>query len=110
MNIELSNCPEILQKAVEEKVKDYGKFFGGYKIISVTMRESTPYKDKSIVSKDYAVYIMAANSFVILKYEDNPGEHFNLGVMDDSVNIGEIEEIVNNAPEWFRFKEPVGAY
>jgi hypothetical protein len=107
MNIQLTDCPEILQKAVGGKTTDYEKWFGEYQIISVTLFESTPYKDKSIISNNYRVYIMTANFFSIMGYSESTGEHFNLGVTESSVNIGEVREIMDHAPEWCGFHDPV---
>lgn len=107
MKIKLADCPEILQKAVEEKIVKYRQWCGECEILSATLYESTPYKDKRILSRTYRVYIMTANYFEIVKYSVSEGEHYNPGITSDSVNIGEIKEILDCAPEWTGLKEAV---
>lgn len=106
MNIKLSDCPAILQKAVEEKVSDYQKWFGSYQIISVTRFESTPYKDKSVIAVHYQVIVMTANFFNVMGYTESADSHYDLGVNSNSLTIGSIKEIIENAPEWAGFENP----
>ncbi len=109
MNIKLSDCPAILQKAVEEKVSDYDKWFGSFEIISVTRFESTPYKDKSIISTQYQVIVFTANFFKIFECAECTEEHFNIGVSSNSLTIGCVKEIIDHVPEWAGLRKPAFA-
>jgi len=104
MNIQLSDCPAVLQKAVEGKEKQYAKSFGDYQIISVTRMETTPYKDKSIISTYYRVILMTANFFDIMDYSESEGDSYNLGIMSSSLTIGSVQEIIDRAPELVGFE------
>ena len=100
MNIQLCECPEILQEEVQKSQERFEKDFGGSKIISVTLIESTPFKDKSIVSKNFRVIIQFLNCFEILEYSS---ELHLLGVSSDTVSIGAITDIIKAVPNEFNF-------
>lgn len=99
MKIELKECPVILQEAVEKFLKENS----GKKIIYVSKRDSTPYMDKSIVSTTFRVSIQEFNLFTSFTYfASSDPDSFDLGVIKDSMNAGQIIDIIKNAEEvWF---------
>ena len=46
---------------------------------------------------------MVSNYFTVMCYSEVAGDHYNVGVIENSVNIGEIMEIMNCAPQWCGF-------
>ncbi len=90
--VELSSCPHALQEAVHQKLSDQGG-----EILSVTLTESTPFKDKSVVSRQYRVIINRQNLVSVLHC-------YNDGILKDQVSTneliwGDILEIIRTAPD-----------
>lgn len=94
MNITIEECPQKLQ----EEVKKWEDRVSGAKIIAVKKRESTPYKDKSIVETTFKVYLQFGYEFLILSTSETVG--FD-SVLDGEIrtnifNGGDITTIIEN--------------
>ncbi len=91
-SIELLSCPDTLQTAVRDKLSETDS-----EICSVTLTESTPFKDKSVVSRKYRVIINRMNLVSVLYcYDDGVlgGEVFTSEMI-----WGDILEIIRTAPD-----------
>lgn len=90
--VTLSDCPDALQSAVREKQSEAGS-----ELLSITRTESTPFKDKSIVSSQYRVIINRLNLITVLHCQAD-------GVLQNKVFTneliwGDILEIIRTAPD-----------
>lgn len=95
-SIRLSHCPEIFQKAVQEKMNFYSRDgFSGCKLLHVSVCDTTPYLDKSRVMRTYRALLLAGNMFVVLRCSDG----LDL-ISEDSLILGEIMDILEHAPSW----------
>lgn len=108
MKIELTDCPAILQEAVQKYIKEHKDA----KIICISIAETTPYIDKSIISTAYNVSLEAVNYYTSLRFSVCSKEEWtDRAVSRDSMSTRQIIDIVNNS-EWLtemlqRFKAPV---
>lgn len=94
--IDLSHCPEILQKAVREKMIHYSRNrISSCELLNVSMCDTTPYLDKIRVMRTYRALLLMGNMFVVLRYTDG-----NSAVSEDSVIFGEIMDMLEHAPSW----------
>lgn len=90
--ISLSDCPGVLQAEVRNRLNEPDS-----EVLSVTVTESTPYKDKSVVSRQYRVIMNRLNLVSVLHcYGD--------GILKDNVSSneliwGDILEIIRTAPD-----------
>lgn len=89
--VELSSCPHALQETVHQKLSEQGG-----EILSVTLTESTPFKDKSVVSHQYRIIMNRLNLISVLHC-------YNDGILKDQVSTneliwGDILEIIRTAP------------
>lgn len=104
MSITLQDCPLALREAVDKEVESLSTF-GEVLTLAVSCRESTIYKDKSVVTKTHRVLLMAANFFIILRHmEDSDGKSEPF-ISKDSLSIGEVKEIFEAAPSWVGFAD-----
>ena len=90
--ITLPDCPAALQSMVWEKQSEAGS-----EILSITRTESTPFKDKSIVSIQYRVIMNRLNLITVLHCQVD-------GVLKDKVFVnsliwGDVLEIIRTAPD-----------
>lgn len=98
-DIKLSECPEVLQQSIRSYIEN----FPNVEILSVQKRESTPYKDKSIIDTDYKVYTLRGNYFKVYRFSESSKEEWNNRDVEVSGMIaGEIAEIVKLSPTWFK--------
>lgn len=91
-SVTLSDCPAALQSVVREKQSEAGS-----EILSITRTESTPFKDKSIVSSQYRVIMNRLNLITVLHCQAD-------GILKDKVFVnsliwGDILEIIRTAPD-----------
>lgn len=91
-SIELPSCPDALQSAVRDKLSEVGS-----EICSVTMTESTPYRDQSIISKQYRVIMNRLNMVSVLHCRDDGP--LKGRVFTNELIWGDILEIIRTAPE-----------
>ncbi len=91
--IKLDDCPEILKAAVKAELARVVEYDPYAKIISCTAHKSL-----NGANATYAAYIFYTNAFVVLSYIDEP-KYYDIGVIKDSVTIGDIKEIIKAAPE-----------
>ena len=90
--ITLPDCPAALQSMVWEKQSEDDS-----EILSITRTESTPFKDKSIVSIQYRVIMNRLNLITVLHCQVD-------GVLKDKVFVnsliwGDVLEIIRTAPD-----------
>ena len=65
-SIRLSHCPEIFQKAVQEKMNFYSRDgFSGCKLLHVSVCDTTPYLDKSRVMRNMGKFEYMKNNNLI---------------------------------------------
>lgn len=74
MPIPILDCPNELQTEVQKRLAEPGS-----EICSVTVTESTPYKDKSVISRQYRVIMNRMNLVSVLHCYDD-------GVLKDKVS------------------------
>ncbi len=92
LNIELTDCPDTLQAAVQKKLAEPDS-----KVCSVSLIETTPFKDKSVISRKYRVIMNRMNLVSVLYcYDDGvlSGEVFTSEMI-----WGDILEIIRTAPD-----------
>lgn len=104
MNITLQDCPAALREAVEQEMKSLS-CFGEVLILAVSKHESHIYKDKSVTTKIHRVTLMAANAFIILRHTEDCGSILPPHISKDTLNIGEVMEIIKTAPSWAGFAD-----
>lgn len=104
MSITLQDCPLALREAVDKEVESLSNF-GKVLTLAVSCRESTIYKDKSVVTKTHRVLRMAANVFITLRHMEDSDEKSELFISKDSLNIGEVKEIFEAAPSLVGFAD-----
>lgn len=90
--VALLSCPNALQEAVQKKLCDNDS-----EILSITMTESTPFKNKSVISRQYRVIVNRLNLVSVLHCYDD-------GILKDQVSTneliwGDILEIIRMAPD-----------
>ena len=90
--ISLSDCPDVLQVEVQRRLCEPDS-----EILSVTVTESTPYKDKTTISRQYRVIMNRLNLVSVLHCYDD-------GVLKDKLSVnqliwGDILEIIRTAPD-----------
>lgn len=90
--ISLSDCPGVLQAEVRNRLNEPDS-----EVLSVTVTESTPYKDKTNISRKYRVVMNRLNLVSVLRCYDD-------GVLRDKVSAnqliwGDILEIIRTAPD-----------
>lgn len=90
--ITILDCPNALQAEIQKRLAE-----PDCEICSVTVTESTPYKDKSVVSRQYRVIINRLNLVSVLHCYDD-------GVLKNKVACneliwGDILEIIRTAPD-----------
>ena len=90
--VTLSDCPPALQSAVREK-----QSAAGSELLSITRTETTPFKDKSVVSSQYRVIMNRLNLITVLHCQVD-------GVLKDKVFVnsliwGDVLEIIRTAPD-----------
>ena len=90
--ISLSDCPNVLQVEVQSRLGEPDS-----EILSVTVTESTPYKDKTNISRQYRVIMNRLNLVSVLHCYDD-------GVLKDKLSVnqliwGDILEIIRTAPD-----------
>ena len=90
--ISLSDCPDVLQVEVQSRLGEPDS-----EILSVTVTESTPYKDKTNISRQYRVIMNRLNLVSVLHCYDD-------GVLKDKLSVnqliwGDILEIIQTAPD-----------
>lgn len=90
--ISLSDCPGVLQAEVRNRLNEPDS-----EVLSVTVTESTPYKDKTNISRQYRVVMNRLNLVSVLHCYDD-------GVLRDKVSAnqliwGDILEIIRTAPD-----------
>lgn len=88
----LSDCPDVLQVEVQSRLGEPDS-----EILSVTVTESTPYKDKTNISRQYRVIMNRLNLVSVLHCYDD-------GVLKDKLSVnqliwGDILEIIRTAPD-----------
>jgi hypothetical protein len=98
--VKLEDCPEILRDVVNAELAKYNEYTGNAEIISCTMLKST-YDENTT----YKAYICNLNTFHILTYIETPPDRYKFSVMKDLVTIGEINEILRAAPDYFKYKK-----
>lgn len=91
-HIPISDCPDALQTEVQKRLAEPDS-----EICSVTVTESTPYKDKFVISRQYRVIMNRMNLVSVLHCYDD-------GVLKDKVSSnnliwGDILEIIRTAPD-----------
>lgn len=92
LKIELTDCPDTLQAAVQKKLNEPGS-----ELRSITLTESTPFKDKSVISRKYRAIVNRMNLVSVLYcYDDGVlgGEVFTSEMI-----WGDILEIIRTAPD-----------
>lgn len=94
--IKLDDCPGILKDAVNDELVKAREYDSSAKIISCVA--NNPLNGSSVT---YKAYIFNLNTFTILTYISNP-RYYDIGVMKDLVTIGEIREIIQMVPEYFK--------
>ena len=90
--ISLSDCPDVLQSEVQSRLDEPDS-----EILSITVTESTPYKDKTNISRQYRVIMNRLNLVSVLHC-------YNDGVLKDKLSVnqliwGDILEIIRTAPD-----------
>lgn len=89
--VHLPSCPEALQSAVRDKLSEPDS-----ELLSVTLTESTPFKDKHIISRQYRAIVNRMNLVSVLHcYEDGPLKN---EVATNELIWGDILEIIRTAP------------
>ena len=88
----LSDCPDVLQVEVQSRLGEPDS-----EILSVTVTESTPYKDKTNISRQYRVIMNRLNLVSVLHCYDD-------GVLKDKLSVnqliwGDTLEIIRTAPD-----------
>lgn len=86
----LNDCPEQLQKAVEEHLQ-----LRDADVVSVTLTEDTPYLDKTIVTRQYRVILNDMNLVTVLRCCGKAG-HANRMEPAFSLAWGDIAEILHS--------------
>ncbi len=90
--IKLADCPAALQTAVRDKLAE-----GDCELRSVTVTESTPYKDKHVISRQYRAIVNRMNLVSVLHcLDDGPLKNH---VYTNELIWGDILEIIRTAPE-----------
>lgn len=74
----LSDCPDVLQVEVQSRLGEPDS-----EILSVTVTESTPYKDKTNISRQYRVIMNRLNLVSVLHCYDD-------GVLKDKLSVNQL--------------------
>lgn len=91
--VQLPSCPDALQAAVRERLEQTDS-----ELCSVTLTESTPYKDQSVISRQYRAIINRLNLVTVLHcYADGPLEN---KVSVNELIWGDILEAIRAAPQY----------
>ena len=90
--ITILDCPDVLQAEIQKRLAE-----PDCEICSVTVTESTPYKDKTNISRQYRVIMNRLNLVSVLHCYDD-------GVLKDKLSVnqliwGDILEIIRTAPD-----------
>lgn len=101
-NITIEECPEVLRDAVEKEILGLIKY--SPEIISVTYYENENSNGKN---KIYKVYLMYGNVFNIMTFDEYTHNKFNVGVSQNFIIIGEINEILKAAPQVAESMQPL---
>jgi hypothetical protein len=98
ISIELEQCPQPLQDAVNKYLADHESA----KILVIKQHETTPYKDKTITQISYRTYLEWGNLLTTLRLTVCSKEEWNvLGVTEDSMVAGDMAEFIDQS-WWFR--------
>ena len=90
--VQLPNCPDALQAAVLERLKHPDS-----ELRSVTLTESTPYKNQSVISLQYRAIVNRWNLVTVLHcYADGPLAN---RVSVNELIWGDILEVIRTAPQ-----------
>lgn len=90
--VHLPSCPDALQAAVRERLEQPDS-----ELRSVTLTESTPYKDQSMISRQYRAIVGRWNLVTVLHcYADGPLAN---QVSVNELIWGDILEVIRTAPE-----------
>ena len=90
--VHLPSCPDALQAAVRERLGQPDS-----ELLSVTLTESTPYKDQNVISRQYRVIVNRLNLVSVLHcYADGPLEN---QVSVNELIWGDILEVIRTAPK-----------
>lgn len=90
--VHLPSCPDALQAAVRERLEQPDS-----ELRSVTLTESTPYKDQSMISRQYRAIVDRWNLVTVLHcYADGPLAN---QVSVNELIWGDILEVIRTAPE-----------
>ncbi|MBJ6362079.1 hypothetical protein ACFOQM_12335 [Paenibacillus sp. GCM10012307] len=94
MNIELTDCPQVLQDRVRQLLESIPT-----KVIAVRRIESLPYKDKSVVVTRYKAYLQYAYEISILSMSVTTGLEDVLDgqLSQNTINGGDILTILEAA-------------
>lgn len=91
-SVHLPSCPDALQSAVRDKLSEPDS-----ELLSVTLTESTPYKDKHVISRQYRAIVNRLNLVSVLHcYADGPLEN---QVSVNELIWGDILEVIRTAPK-----------
>lgn len=90
--VHLPSCPDALQAAVRERLEQPDS-----ELRSVTLTERPPYKDQSIISRQYRAIVNRWNLVTVLHcYADGPLEN---QVSANELIWGDILEVIRTAPK-----------
>lgn len=101
--VALEDCPTPLQEAVLRDRAQSEKLDYAFSILSIALRESTPYRDKTEVVQTYRVFLNYANVIAILEYRED-GTQSN-GVTRNTLLWGDVIEILRHPPEGSGFDQ-----
>ncbi len=91
------DMPEKLRNATKEYLNTYK----GSKLLTTTIRESWPYKDKSIKDTTYGAYLEWGNLLTVLSImECSKHEWSDDEVKNSSMKAGDIQEFIKHSI-WF---------
>lgn len=95
MNIEISECPKVLQ----DSVLNWRERMPYSKLIAVRKNESTPYKDKTIIQTSYKAYFQFGYEFMIISTSETKGMDSPLDgeISTNMFNGGDLMAIVDHA-------------
>lgn len=97
MKIQLTECPQTLQDAVNEKIRKQRN----YRIFSVTYIESHIYSTEGVL-KSYSVYLEWGNLFTVMECSYWPeASPLDGKVFESSVSAHDVIEITKNS-EFFK--------
>ena len=91
----LEACPVPLREAVEKERAFAERYGHSFSILSLTLRKSTTYYDKTEVVRTYRAFLNCANVIAILECDDGPEEKVRV----DSLLWGDVMEILRHPPE-----------